>query len=128
MRVLPLNRKRFIHLKGLTGFDAAAAKNALIGVVPVARNCLVDFVALGFERDVLVLESYEVRRVMNGALAIVASTVRAVEGGMAENAVVSLALRGIGALEPCIEHETVGDGDGAGSRKVTADLDHGGVG
>jgi hypothetical protein len=57
MRVFPINRKRFINLEVLARLDAATAENALIGVVAIERICIVDFVRLGSEWNVLMLDS-----------------------------------------------------------------------
>ena len=64
---------------------------------------------------------------MNGAVAIVVITDRAVEHVIAENAVVCLSLRGIGGLGSCIDDETVGNRSRTGSEKLPANLNHAGV-
>ena len=57
MRVLPINRKRFIDLEVLAGLYAPAAENALIRIVAIERISIVDFVGLGTIRDVLMLDA-----------------------------------------------------------------------
>ena len=37
MRIFPVDRKRLVHLDVLAGLDAAAAENALIGIVAIER-------------------------------------------------------------------------------------------
>jgi hypothetical protein len=53
MWVFPINRERLVHLEVLAGLDAAAAENALIWIVPIERICMVFFVRLGPEWNVL---------------------------------------------------------------------------
>ena len=47
--VFPIDRKRFIHLEVLAGFDAAATKDALIRIVTIKGIRIVDFVWLECE-------------------------------------------------------------------------------
>jgi hypothetical protein len=48
--VLPADRQGFVHLEVLTGFDAAAAENALVGIIAVEGVSVIDFAGLGLER------------------------------------------------------------------------------
>src|ERR1700675_2728154 len=56
MRIVPVDGKRLVHFDVLTGFHAAAAQDALVRIVTIERICVVDFVRLGLERDLLVLD------------------------------------------------------------------------
>jgi hypothetical protein len=47
--ILPADGQGFVDLDILAGFDAAAAQNALIGIVAVERIGVIHFVRLGFE-------------------------------------------------------------------------------
>ena len=94
MRILPVDRKRFVHLHVLAGFDAAAAENALVGIVAIERIGVVDLVRLGLEGDFLVLDREHLGRVVDRAVAVVVVADRAVEQVILEDAIERLALRG----------------------------------
>ena len=51
MRVLPANGQSFVDFEILAGFDAAAAENALVGIIAVERVGVIDFVGFGLEWD-----------------------------------------------------------------------------
>src|SRR6266404_1044898 len=76
--VFPTDRQSFIDLKVLARFDAAAAQDALIGIVTVERIARIDLVRLGLKRVVLMRYSEQFGRVMNGAVAVVVVADRAV--------------------------------------------------
>src|SRR6266849_1603758 len=71
MGILPANGQSFVDLEILAGFDAAAAQNALVGIIAVERVGVIDFVGLGFEREALVLDAQNLRRVVHRAVAVV---------------------------------------------------------
>src|SRR5260370_40507403 len=71
MGILPADGQGFIYLEILTGLDAAAAENALVGIVAVKRVGVVDFPGFGLERYALVLHPQQSRGVVYRAVAIV---------------------------------------------------------
>ena len=87
MLVFPVDRERLVDLHVLARLDAAAAQNALVGVVAVERIGVVDLVRLGLERDLLVLDRQHLRGVVDGAVAVVVVADRAIEHVVAEDAV-----------------------------------------
>ncbi len=87
MRILPVNRKSFIHLHVLAGFDASAAKNALLRVVAVEGIRMILFVRLGMKRNRLMFDAQQSFRVVNGAVSVVVVAHGAVENVVGENAV-----------------------------------------
>jgi len=56
MRVVPIDGKRLVHFDVLASFHAAAAQDALVGIVTIEGICVVDFVRFGLERDLLMLD------------------------------------------------------------------------
>jgi hypothetical protein len=101
VRILPVDGQRFVDLDVLAGLHAAAAENALVGIVAVERIGVIDFVGLGYERDSLVLDGQQLRGVVDRAIAVVVVADRAVEHVVAEDAIKCLrcaaaALRGLG--------------------------------
>ena len=93
MRVFPADRERFVHLHVLAGLHAAAAENALVGIVAIEGIGDVHLVRLGLERDMLVLDGEQLRGVVDRAIAVVVVADGAVEQVVAEDAVERLALR-----------------------------------
>src|ERR1700674_3483418 len=57
--ILPIDGKSLVHLYVLTGFHAAAAKDALVGVVPVEGICVVDCVGLVLEWGLLMFDGQQ---------------------------------------------------------------------
>src|SRR6266436_3646527 len=87
IRIFPVDGKRFVDLDVLTSLNAAAAQNALIGIVAIERIRVIDLVGLRSKRDSLMLNGQQLRRVMDSAIAIVVVADRAVEHVVAENAI-----------------------------------------
>jgi hypothetical protein len=87
MRVVPIDGKRLVHFDVLTSFHAAAAQDALVGIVTVEGICVVDFVRLGLERDLLVLNGQQFCRVVYCAISIVVVADGAVEHVITKDAV-----------------------------------------
>ena len=56
VRVFPADGERFVDFQVLAGFHAAAAKDALVGIVAIERIAVVDLVRLRLERDMLVVD------------------------------------------------------------------------
>ena len=56
MRVVPIDGKRLVHFDVLASFHAAAAQDALVGIVTIEGICVVNFVRFGLERDLLMLD------------------------------------------------------------------------
>ncbi len=94
MGILPADGQSFVDLEILTGFDAAAAENALVGIVTIKRVGVIDFVGLGFEWEVLVLDGKHLRGVVNDTVAIVVVTYRAIQKVIRQNAVKRFRSRG----------------------------------
>ncbi len=55
VRILPIDGEGLVHFEVLTGLYTAPAKDALIRIVTVKGICIVDFVGLVLERNLLVL-------------------------------------------------------------------------
>src|SRR5713226_3759614 len=98
MRILPVNRKSFIHLYVLAGFHTSATKNALLRVVAVEGVRMVLFVRLGMIRNRLMFDPQQSLRVVNCAVSVVVVTHGAVENVIAQNPIKRLSLRGTGLL------------------------------
>src|ERR1700752_5301285 len=64
IRIFPVDGKRFVNLDVLTCLDAPAAENALVGIVTIERICVIYLVRLGSERDLLMLNGQQLRRVV----------------------------------------------------------------
>src|SRR5437879_1525347 len=85
VRILPTNRERLVDLNVLAGFDAAAAEDALIGIVPIKGIGRIDRVRFVFEGSVLMLDSKELGGVMDRAVPVVIIADGAVKLVIAEN-------------------------------------------
>ena len=95
MGILPADRQSFVDLEILAGFDAAAAQNALIGVVTVERVGVIDFVGLGFEREALVLDAQHLCRVVHRAVAVVVVADGAIQEVIGQNPIECFRSRGL---------------------------------
>ncbi len=98
MRILPVNRKGFIHLHVLAGFDTSAAKNALLRVVAVEGVRMILFVGLGMIRNRLMFDAQQSFRVVNSTVSVIVVAYGAVENVIAENPIKRLSLRSSGLL------------------------------
>src|SRR6267143_6907428 len=96
MRILPINRKRLIHLHVLAGFHASPAKNALLRVVAVKRVRVILFVGLCVIWNGLVFDSQQFFGVVNGAVSVVVVAYRAIKDVIAQNAIERISLLGNG--------------------------------
>src|SRR5207302_4550748 len=94
VRVLPVDRKGFVHLDILASLNATAAEDALIGIVTVEGIGVVNFVRLRSERNSLVFNGQQLCRVMNGAISIVVIADRAIEKVITEDAIKAIYLSG----------------------------------
>src|SRR6516164_2572776 len=94
LRILPADRQRFVHLHILTGLDAATTQNALAWVVAIKWIGRIDRVRFLLEWDRLVFDREQLGSVVDGAIAVVVVTNRAVEQVIAQDAVEGLPLRG----------------------------------
>jgi len=74
-------------LQILAGLDAAAAQDALIGIVSIERIAAVDLIRLRLEWIMLMLDPEKLGGVMNGAITVVVIANRAIEFVVPENAV-----------------------------------------
>src|SRR6266852_2476097 len=97
MRILPVNRKGFIHLHVLAGFDTSAAKNALLRVA-VEGVRMILFVGLGMIRNRLMFDAQQSFRVVNSTVSVIVVAYGAVENVIAENPIKRLSLRSSGLL------------------------------
>ena len=95
--IFPADGECFVDLNVLAGFNAAAAQNALVGIVAIERVGVVFRVGLGLEGEFLVLDGEQSRRVVDRAVPVVVVADGAVEEVVVEDAVEGLALRGVGA-------------------------------
>ncbi len=127
VRILPSDRQRLVHLDVLAGLYAAAAENALAGVVAIERIRAVDLVRLRAERDPLMRDGEQLGRVVNRAVPIVVVTDGAVEEVISQDPVESLALRcaRIGGLGRDVH--SGGDRGRARPHELAFQLHHAGV-
>src|ERR1700694_140065 len=100
MRIFPADGQSFVDLEILARFDAAAAQDALIGIVAVERIGVVDFVRLGFEWNALVLDGKHLGGVMNHAVTIVVVAYGAIQEVIAQNAIKRFRSCGLRAWRP----------------------------
>src|SRR5882724_5793515 len=98
MRILPVDRKGFIHLHVLAGFDTSAAKNALLRVVAVEGVRMILFVGLGMIRNRLMFDAQQSFRVVNSTVSVIVVAYGAVENVRSENPIKRLSLRSSGLL------------------------------
>src|SRR6266403_1400279 len=124
MRILPVNRKSFIHLHVLAGFDASAAKNALLRVVAVEGVRMILFIRLGMIWNRLMFDAQQSFRVVNGAVSVVVVAHGAVEHVIAENAIKGLSLRSAGLPRICQNLHSSGYAGCARSHELPVDLYH----
>jgi hypothetical protein len=127
MRVFPANRKRLVDLDILTGFDAAATENALVGVVPIERIRRIHRESFWFEGGFLMLDGQEFGGVVNRAVAVIVVADRTVEQVVAQDSVEGLppgSKRVVGFRRNV---HAVGDLSGASPDEVSVDLDHAGI-
>src|SRR5713226_10081389 len=124
MRILPANRKCFIHLHVLAGFYTSPAKNALLRVVAVERIRMILFVGLGTIRNGLMFDSQQSFRVVNGAVSVVVVAYGAVENMIAGNAVKCLPLCRTGFFRFCENLHLRGHAGRAGSHESPVVLYH----
>jgi hypothetical protein len=127
MRILPVNRKRLVHLHVLASLNASAAKNALLRVVAVEGVRVVFFVGLGMKGNWLVLDAQQFFRVVDSAVSVVIIADRAVENVIGENAVERFSLRSAGVLGVCKNLHPGGHCRGARSHEFPIGLYHAGV-
>src|SRR5712664_3007842 len=127
MRILPVNRKSFVHLHVLTGFDASAAENALLRVVAVEGIGMILFVRLGMIGSGLMFDGQHSFGVVNGAVSVVVVAHGAVENVIGENAVKGLALRRASFFGFCRNFNSGGNGSRTCARELPVNLDHAGV-
>jgi hypothetical protein len=85
--ILPANRERLIDLHILTGFDAAATKDALVWIITIKRIGIVYLVRFRGERNPLMLNSQKPRGVVDRAIPIVIVADSAVQQVITEEAV-----------------------------------------
>jgi len=127
MVVVPVNGESFVDFDVLAGFDAAAAEQALAGVVAIERIAVVDFKGLGLEGNFLVLDGQHFGGVVDGAVAVVVVADGAIEHVVFEEAVEGLALRGGGGRGIGGDDHPVFGGRGAGADEFAVGLDHAGI-
>ncbi len=90
--VFPVNGERFVHFDVLARFHAAAAKDALVGVVPIKGVGVVHLVLLGAKRNLLVLNTQLCSGVVNNAITVVVIANGAIQNVIAQDPVKSLPL------------------------------------
>src|SRR5713101_1530421 len=124
MRILPVNREGLIHLHVLAGFDAAAAKNALLRVVAVEGVRMILFIRLGMIQNRLMFDAQQSFRVVNGAVSVVVVAHGTVEHVIAENPIKRLSLRSAGLLRICQTLHSRGYAGRARSHELPVGLYH----
>ena len=94
----PIDGEGFVDLDILAGFDAAAAEDALVGVVAIEGVGEVLLVGLGLVGNGLVLHVEVCDGVVDGAVLVVVIADGAVEEVVAEDAIEGFALGGVGCF------------------------------
>ena len=97
VRVFPVDGECFVDLVVLAGLHAAAAQDALVGVIAVEGIALVLLVGLGQEGVGLVLDLQQCCGVVHRTVSVVVIAYRAVQQVVAENAIKAFLLRFPGA-------------------------------
>src|SRR5579863_6979637 len=87
MRIFPVYGQRLVDLQILARLHAAAAQNALIGIVAVERIAVVDLVWLLLKGVALVFHGEQFGGVVDRAVAVVVVAYRTVEFVIAEYAI-----------------------------------------
>ncbi len=111
----PVDGEGFVDLNILAGLHAAAAEDALVGIVAIEGVGAVLLVGLGLVGDGLMLYVEVCAGVVDGAVFVVVIADRAVELVVDEDAIVGLALRGVCCLGLGLDVEAGGDFAGAGA-------------
>ncbi len=93
MRIVPIDGQRLIHFNILAGFHAAAAQNALVGIIAVEWIGAVDLIRLGLKWDLLVLDGHQLGGVVYRAVSVVVVAHGAIQQVVAEDAVEGLFAR-----------------------------------
>ena len=124
---LPVDGEGFVDLHVLAGLDAAAAEDALVGIVTIEGVGVVLLVGLGKEGPRLVLHRELADGVVDGAVAVVVVADGAVEVVIVENAIEGFALGHVGAGAFGDDRHAGGHRGGARSHQLAVDLDHAGV-
>ena len=127
MGSFPIDRQRFIDLNVLTCFYAPAAKNALLRIVAIESIAVILCVGLRAIGYRLVLNSQETLSVVDGAIAVVVVTNRAVEHVVAQDAMEAFLLRPYGTLCFGRDNHSVRDARSARSNQLTVDLNQASV-
>jgi hypothetical protein len=122
--IFPVDRERFIDFDVLTCLHAPATEDALIGIVAVERIRVIDLVRLRSKRDSLVLNGQQLRRVMDGAIAIVVIADRAIKKVITEDAIKGFHLGGRGLCRFCGDCHSIGNSDRAGTDKAAVRFHH----
>ena len=127
MRIFPADRQRLVDLQILAGLHAAAAQNALIGIVAVERITVVDLVGLLLKRVTLVFHGQQFGSVVDCAVAVVVVAHRAVKLMIAENAVERLGAGSSRAAGRRGDFHSVGRHRGASSNQLAIHLHYAGI-
>ena len=124
---LPVDGEGLVDLHVLAGLDAAAAENALVGIVAVEGIGVILLVGLAAKGPRLVLHVEMLDGVVDGAVAVVVVADGAVEVVILEDAIEGFALRHVGARAFGDDVHAGGHPGGAGSNQVSVDFHHAGV-
>ncbi len=124
---LPVDGEGLVDLHVLAGLDAAAAEDALIGIVAVEGIGMILLVRLAAEGPRLVLHVEVFDSVVDGAVAVVVVANGAVKVVILKDAIEGFAL---GHIDTCVFSHDVHMGScpgGTGPNQRSIDFDHAGV-
>ena len=124
---LPVDGEGLVDLHVLAGLDAAAAEDALVGIVAVEGIGMVLLVGLAAEGPRLVLHVEMFDGVVDGAVAVVVVADGAVEVVILEDAIEGFALRHVGAAALGDHVHSGSNLGGTGANQLSVHFDHAGV-
>ena len=127
MRIAPADGQSFVHLQILASLHAAAAQDALAGIVAVERIAFVHLVRLWLEGVTLVVQREQLSGVMNRTVSVVVVADRAVEFVIPQNAVERLGTGRVRASRSRGNSHPAGHHRRAGALQFAIDLHDAGV-
>jgi hypothetical protein len=122
--VFPVDRECLIDLHILARLDAAPAEDALAGIIPIEGVSVVHLVRLRLKGDLLMFNREQLRRVVDGAVAVVVVANGAIEQVVGENPVERLPLCGRRGGGPCRHRHAFAHHGGAGPDELSVHFDH----
>jgi hypothetical protein len=127
MRILPIDRKSFIDLEILTGFDTTTTQNALVRIIAIERVRIINLVGFRAEWNALMFDAQQFGGVMDRTIAVAVIADRAVKQVVTQDSVERFRLRLLGQFRLSAHRHSRGNGGGACPYQFPIDLDHAGI-